>query len=248
MLSQNSVFCRAPSLKSLRLISCYDVSNEGFAEAIKKLPLLEELELSLIKNVFGQEVFETVGKSCPHLKRFRLSEHRFFSFEYADYNKNGEALGIAAMTELRSLQIFGNNLTNEGLTAILDNCCHLESLDIRHCFNVKMDNTLRAKCAGIKTLRLPNDSTDDYEFRVSDPVWDNDSQTQSEDDSDGFGVYYDLDTELGSDDDIYDPSNYIEGIDKDDEEARMILRSLWALMKGNIYIYIYLDALMKVPR
>jgi len=153
--------CRAPSLKSLRLISCYDVSNEGFAEAIKKLPLLEELELSLSKNVFGQEVFETVGKSCPHLKRFRLSKHGFWTFEDVDYNKNGEALGIATMTELRSLQIFGNNLTNEGLTAILDNCCHLESLDTRHCFNVEMDNTLRAKCSGIKTLRLPNDSTDD---------------------------------------------------------------------------------------
>ncbi|KAJ1267676.1 hypothetical protein BS78_07G075900 [Paspalum vaginatum] len=68
---------QAPSLKSLRLISCYDVSNEGFAEAVKKLPLLEELELSLSSNVFGKEVFETVGKSCPHLKSFRLSEHGF---------------------------------------------------------------------------------------------------------------------------------------------------------------------------
>jgi hypothetical protein len=98
-----------------------------------------------------------------------------------------------------------------------------------------MDNTLRAKCAGIKTLRLPNDSTDDYEFIVSDPVWANDSQTQSEDDFDGdyigYDVYYDLDTELDSDDDIYDPSNYIDGIDEDDEEARMILRGLWPLMK-----------------
>ena len=102
-------FCRAPPLKSLRLISCYDVSNEGFAEAIKKLPLLEELELSLSKNVFGQEVFATAGKSCPLLERFRLSEHGLWTFEDVHYNKNGEALGIATMTELRSLQIFGNN-------------------------------------------------------------------------------------------------------------------------------------------
>ncbi|KAJ1267675.1 hypothetical protein BS78_07G075800 [Paspalum vaginatum] len=145
---------------------------------------------------------------------------------------DGEALGIATMTELRALQIFGNNLTNEGLTAILDNCRHLESLDIRHCFNVEMDNTLQAKCAGIKTLRPPDDSTDDYEFIVQSPVWADDS---SEDDFDGSylgsDVYYDLDTELDDDDDIYDPSNYIDGIDSDDEEARMILRGLWALMK-----------------
>ncbi|RLN03387.1 hypothetical protein C2845_PM13G05070 [Panicum miliaceum] len=204
---------RAPSLKSLRLISCYNVSNEGFAEAIKKLRLLEELELSLSSNVFGQEVFEAVGKSCPQLKRFRLSEHRFYSFEDVEYNKDGEALGIATMTGLRSLQIFGNNLTNAGLTVILDSCHHLESLDIRHCFNVEMDNTLRAKCAA--------------------PVWSDHSQ--SEDDSDdgytGSDVYYELDTDLDDDDDIYDPSNYINGMDKDDEEARMILRGLWALMK-----------------
>jgi hypothetical protein len=51
------------------------------------------------------------------------------------------------MHKLRSLQLFGNNLTNEGLTATLDNCPHLESLD-----------TLRGKCARIKTLRLPHDS------------------------------------------------------------------------------------------
>ncbi|CAL5007873.1 unnamed protein product [Urochloa decumbens] len=224
---------QAPSLKSLRLISCYDVSNEGLAEAIKKLPMLEELELSLSSNVFGQEVYETVGKSCSQLKRFRLSKHSFYSFDDVDYNKDGEALGIATMTGLRSLQIFGNNLTNAGLTVILDNCHHLESLDIRHCFNVEMDNTLRAKCAGIKTLRLPDDSTDDYEFIVSPPVWANHSQ--SEDDSDdgymGSDVYYELDTELDDDDDIYDPSNYIDGMDPDDEEARMILRGLWAIMK-----------------
>jgi hypothetical protein len=136
----------AGHLKSLRLISCFDVSNEGFAEAIKKLPLLEELELSLSSDVFGQEVFETVGKSCPQLKRFRLCERSFYSFEDVDYNKDGEALGIAAMTGLHSLQIFGNNLTNAVLTVILDNCNQLESLDIRHCFNVEMDNTPSKVC------------------------------------------------------------------------------------------------------
>ncbi|XP_052165086.1 F-box protein SKIP19-like [Oryza glaberrima] len=38
----------APGLKSLRLISCYDVSNKGFGKAIKKFPLLEELEPHLL--------------------------------------------------------------------------------------------------------------------------------------------------------------------------------------------------------
>jgi hypothetical protein len=143
------------------------VSTEGFAKAIHKFPLLEELELSLNTYIFGKEVFEIVGKSCRQLKHFRLNDHSFHSFEYSGFYKDGEALGIATMTELRSLQIFGNNLTNKGLTAILDNCPHLESLDLRHCFNVKMDDALRTKCARLKTLKLPHDSTEGYEFQVS---------------------------------------------------------------------------------
>uniref|UniRef100_A0A0D3GX77 Transport inhibitor response 1 domain-containing protein n=1 Tax=Oryza barthii TaxID=65489 RepID=A0A0D3GX77_9ORYZ len=70
------------------------------------------------------------------------------------------------MHELRSLQLFANILTNKGLSAILDNCPNLESLDIRHCYNVDMDASLRAKCARIKVLRPP----DDYDFhRVCTP-------------------------------------------------------------------------------
>uniref|UniRef100_A0A0E0LYK9 F-box domain-containing protein n=1 Tax=Oryza punctata TaxID=4537 RepID=A0A0E0LYK9_ORYPU len=125
-----------------------------------------ELELSLSTSIFGKHVFEAVGKTCPNLKHFRLSEHVFYSSK-DNGSKDDEALGIATMAQLRSVQIFGNNLTNEGLTAILDNCPHLESLDIRHCFNVAMadDDTLQEKCVRIKALRLPNDSTVTTNFR-----------------------------------------------------------------------------------
>ncbi|TVU03120.1 hypothetical protein EJB05_51356, partial [Eragrostis curvula] len=41
---------RSPSLKVLRLFSCY-ISNVGVAWAIKEFPLLEDLELSLCLNV-----------------------------------------------------------------------------------------------------------------------------------------------------------------------------------------------------
>jgi hypothetical protein len=69
------------------------------------------------------------------------------------------------MPELRSLQLFGDKLTNDGLQAILDGCPHLESLDLRQCFNVILAGDLGKRCAGqIKHLRRPLDSTDDYEF------------------------------------------------------------------------------------
>jgi hypothetical protein len=118
---------------------------------MNKFPLLEELELSLCSNIGGKHMFQ-VSKACPQLRHFRKSELRFYNLqddsdgEDADsefrYNKNDDAKGIATMLQLRSLQLFANNLTNEGLAAILDNCVHLESLDIRHCFNIVMDDAL----------------------------------------------------------------------------------------------------------
>ncbi|KAM0824536.1 hypothetical protein ACQ4PT_070139 [Festuca glaucescens] len=159
----------APTLKSLRLISSNHISNEALMESINKFPMLEELELSLCKNVFGK-VYEVIGIACPHLKSFRLSYPCFYSIEDAEYNKDEEAMGIATMSALRSLQLFGRELTNKGLTAILDNCTHLEHLDIRHCFNIYFDTTLRAKCARIKTMRPPHGSTDDHELQIGNPV------------------------------------------------------------------------------
>lgn len=108
--------------------------------------------------------------ACPLLRRFRLSKDRFCNRFSAYARKDDrEAMGITAMRGLHSLQLFANSLGNDGLTAILDACARLESLDIRHCFNVKMDDAMRAKCARIKTLRLPDDSMDDYDLRYGSP-------------------------------------------------------------------------------
>ncbi|KAF7032144.1 hypothetical protein CFC21_043353 [Triticum aestivum] len=220
---------QASSLKSLRLISCYNFEDEGLQEAIVKFPLLEELELSLCANVGESGVFGVVGRACPQLKRFRLSKDVFYDFEASGYDKDDEALGIATMHELRSLQLFGNCLTNKGLTAILDNCRHLESLDIRHCFNVNMDDALRAKCGRISTVRLPNDSTDDYDFEVQEPVWADSGSFLG--DYMGSGSDYELDSE--DYDDYCDPSRYLDGVYEDElnEEDRMLLRGMHMLMK-----------------
>ncbi|KAF6994198.1 hypothetical protein CFC21_010955 [Triticum aestivum] len=160
---------QAPSLKSLRLISSKHITNEGLLAALNKFPVLEELELSLCKHVFGK-VYEGIGIACPRLKCLKVSYPCFYSIEDIEYNKDEEALGIATMFVLRSLQLFGSELTNAGLATILDNCPHLVYLDVRHCFNIHMDITLRAKCAGIKTMKLPHGSTDDYEFQIENPV------------------------------------------------------------------------------
>ncbi|KAF6983081.1 hypothetical protein CFC21_001368 [Triticum aestivum] len=169
LLTSKLSVSRAPSLKSLRFISSKYITNEGLLEALNKFPVLEELELSLCKHVFGK-VYEGISIACPRLKCLKVNYPCFYNIEDIEYNKDEEALGIATMFVLPSLQLFGSELTNVGLATILDNCPHLEYLDIRHCFNIHMDITLRAKCARVKTMRLPHDSTDDYEFQIENLV------------------------------------------------------------------------------
>jgi hypothetical protein len=122
-----------------------------------KLPLLEELSISYCS--LSNEALEAVGRCCPHLKSLKFNIRR-----YAKYNDE-EAFAIAAnMSELRHLQLVGNRLTNDGLQAIFDGCPYLESLDLRRCFNLTPAGDLGRRCAQrIKHLRLPYDSTDDFE-------------------------------------------------------------------------------------
>jgi hypothetical protein len=124
-----------------------------------KLPLLEELAISYCQ--LSKFALEDVGRSCPLLKSLKFNSREL---KYGEFDE--EALAIAEnMSELRCLQLYGNKLTNDGLQAILDGCPHLESLDLRRCFNVSFAGNLERRCAEqIKDLRLPHDSTDDYEF------------------------------------------------------------------------------------
>jgi hypothetical protein len=146
--------CRAPSLKSLRLVESYGVDTEIFAEAIKRFPVLEELELSRcnIRHVWH------VIQFCPQLKHFRhVKKGYHIRDNYYDTGRgthNMEASAIARMPGLLSLQLLGDHLDNEGLSAILDNCPHLELLDLRGCLNIRMDSSLRLKCAWVNWEKL----------------------------------------------------------------------------------------------
>ncbi|VVB07127.1 unnamed protein product [Arabis nemorensis] len=110
----------------MRLIMCYPVTDEGFVEAVVKLPLLEYLEVSHCS--LSGESLEAAGKSCPNLKTLKLNNEPDPEFDDDECN-NEDALAIAkSMPELRHLQLFGNFLTNTGLNAILEGCPHLEHL------------------------------------------------------------------------------------------------------------------------
>lgn len=129
---------------------------------VRKLPLLEELHLCYIP--VSRRAIEVIGRCCPQLKSFSLNRQNFI---WPFYVFNEEALAIAEnLPGLRHMQLLGNGMTSLGLQAILDNCLHLESLDMRQCFNLGCieDDLGKRLHQQIKNIRLPYDSIEDYGF------------------------------------------------------------------------------------
>ncbi|CAN6172032.1 unnamed protein product [Urochloa humidicola] len=219
---------QAPMLKSLILISCPNISDQGFMEAIEMFPFLEELEVSDCWGMHDKRVFEVIAKACPRLKHFRHCHPRY---RYTSDNKDMEAMAVATMRELRSLQLFRNDLTNDGLAAILNNCPHLESLDIRNCPNVYLTTDIRAMCAPIKTKKVRYKFQNDFnrsEFEPGSPI----SQCST---CLMFPYFSNLGEDFDPDDyaDFYDPSYGLNSLDEADFDVhdRALCKSLRRYLK-----------------
>ncbi|MED6169117.1 hypothetical protein PIB30_018456 [Stylosanthes scabra] len=126
-------------LRRLQLVVCTrDISDEGLVQIAERLPMLEELDITVWPNV-SNVALEAIGRGCPLLK----------SFKYCDINGylNEKAFAIAQnMPNLRHLRLVANRLDNNGVRAILDGCPLLESLDLLCCGIVELEGELRRRC------------------------------------------------------------------------------------------------------
>ncbi|EFH50929.1 predicted protein [Arabidopsis lyrata subsp. lyrata] len=113
---------RSRNLRSLGLGMCFPrVTRPGLMNAITKIPLLETLEVS---HSCLNLSLEDIGHACPQLKTLKLNSSGGF---WNSRNDDDYALEIAeSMPELRHLHLYGNNLSDTRLYAILDGCPHLE--------------------------------------------------------------------------------------------------------------------------
>lgn len=158
-------------------------------KAVTKLPLLEELELSCCR---FDDVFDLkgVGFACPNLKTLKVN---YVGFYYKQVECDDDALAIAeSMTKLRHLQLLGNRLSHRGLIAILDNCTHLEHLDLRHGLKISLVGGLD-KFEAFRAIKNP---AADYPF---------DAMLIDTDDEDD---YTDTDEYEYTDEDEYDDEDY----------------------------------------
>ncbi|XP_074288371.1 putative F-box/LRR-repeat protein 9 [Silene latifolia] len=181
---------RCKNLKHLRLGYLYNSSltDEKLIEAVKKLPMLEEIQI--IRCSFSYKTVEAIGHACPSLTSFGLNglgcklpdnmcnDEDYISYDEdymsndPDYIRNDEAVAISnSMPKLCHVQLIGNNMNNKGLKAILDGCPHLKSMDLRSCFHIDLSGDLGKRLANVHVL-YPNDSTADYgheSYYIHDP-------------------------------------------------------------------------------
>ncbi|KAG2330732.1 hypothetical protein Bca4012_019673 [Brassica carinata] len=161
----NYVADSSSNLRSLKLALISPITIEGLTEALRKLPLLEELEVFEI-TMWG-DYLKVAGQFCPKLKTLKLNCFRS-GLGTPLHVSDDDALAIAeTMPGLRFLQLFANGLTDAGLKAILDNCPDLEHIDLGHCFNVHFSGDLEKRCSErIEVLRRPNDGVIDIDLSI----------------------------------------------------------------------------------
>ncbi|KAL6224721.1 hypothetical protein ACLB2K_003576 [Fragaria x ananassa] len=139
-----------------------DLSSGGLVDINVEHCGTDELLKYITDNFASAQSVEVIGRSCPLLKSHKLNK---FGYRYPYHECDDDAVAIAStMHDLRHLQLCGNKLTNDGLQKILDCCPNLESLDLRKCFNINFEVVLKRCSKQINSLRLPDDSTEDYEF------------------------------------------------------------------------------------
>ncbi|KAL9243043.1 hypothetical protein vseg_016982 [Gypsophila vaccaria] len=184
---------RSKNLKHLRIGHHIPISDEALLDAVRKLPMLEEVEI--IIGGYRDETYEALGHAFPSLKSFSLN-HVASRLNHNLYIGNEDAFAISkSMPSLRRLQLIGSSMSNEGLKAILDGCPLLETLDLRACFNIDLAGALGKRCDMIRHLRCPNDSTSDYSHRAcAEDNWMSDDYCLDESDyvSDDWGAWGDF--------------------------------------------------------
>lgn len=139
----------AKSLQTLRLPRS-EISDSIFEEVAGRLSSVIFLDVSYCKNI-GAAALEAIGKHCKLLMGLRRTMH---PLEVIDkLSQDDEALAIATtMPKLRQLEVAYLLISTEGVLNILENCPNLELLDVRGCWNVKLDENSVKKFSRLKVV------------------------------------------------------------------------------------------------
>ncbi|XWS41600.1 hypothetical protein CRYUN_Cryun17cG0095900 [Craigia yunnanensis] len=139
----------AKSLQTLRLPRS-DISDSVVEQVAGRLSSVTFLDVSYCRNI-GAAALEAIGKHCKLLMGLRRTMH---PLEVIDkLSQDNEALAIATtMPKLKQLEVAYLLISTEGVLKILENCPELELLDVRGCWNVKLDENFVKKFSRLKVV------------------------------------------------------------------------------------------------
>ncbi|XP_071703373.1 putative F-box/LRR-repeat protein 23 [Rutidosis leptorrhynchoides] len=131
-----------------------DLSMKSLHKALKKFPLLEELNVAF--NHLSKEVIESLGRYCPLLKTLNFYQEGPRSSSLLLNDELAMSIG-ENLHELRHLKLINNCISNIGLKVILDGCRQLESLNLRMCGHIDLNgDVVKRASKQIKHLTLPS--------------------------------------------------------------------------------------------
>ncbi|KAL6558816.1 hypothetical protein OROMI_019166 [Orobanche minor] len=191
----------AQSLQTLRLLRC-DIHDSVIETMSGKLTALTTLDLSYCITI-GAQALKAIGKNCRFLTTLRRVMRPLEVVHM--HSQEDEALAISAtMPRLQHLQIAYLLVTPSSVIEILKNCKHLKLLDIRGCWNVKLDEKF---VKGFGNLEVMGPAVGDY--------WDSTSDYSGH--SGYLGSAFDDDDDDDDDNDVGDDDDDDDGDDDDDD-------------------------------
>jgi len=202
-------FASAGSLQTL-VLPRSEISDSIVEQVSARLSNITFLDVSYCKKI-GPRALEAFGKHCKSLVGLRRTMH---PLEAADkVSQDDEAYAIASsMPKLRHLEVAYLLLTTHGVLEILSRCKDLELLDLRGCWEVKLDESLlKERHTGLKVLGPQVE--DSYERSFWDECSEDYSDTSDyswEYMEDGMGVY---DGDSDDDDGVWDDDQGVEGLE-----------------------------------
>ncbi|KAK6923778.1 hypothetical protein RJ641_009978 [Dillenia turbinata] len=139
----------AKSLQTLRLPRS-EISDSIVEQVAERFSTITFLDVSYCGKM-GARSLEAFGKNCKGLTGLRRIMH---PLEVIDkLSQDDEALAIAAtMPRLKHLEMAYLLITTEAVLQILENCRELQLLDVRGCWNVKLDDKIVKNFPGLKVV------------------------------------------------------------------------------------------------
>ncbi|KAH9621170.1 hypothetical protein KSS87_019563 [Heliosperma pusillum] len=139
----------ANNLWNLRLPGS-EIRNYMVEQVAGKFSGLTFLDLSYSTKI-GAPAIEAFGKHCKLLTHFKRNMHPWDVT--LRKSQDDEAFAIAGtMPQIKHLELAYLMVTTEGVLRIITNCHELELLDMRGCWNVKLDEELLKNRSALKVV------------------------------------------------------------------------------------------------